>query len=129
MWLLQANQATRLHLPSPQYPKGNSDLEVNFKATPVVPPPPPTPPEPLQHSVSLSWMASTTSNPKGYNLYRATASTGPYTKLNALPVPGISYVDDSVASGQTYFYVATTVDVNNNESAYSDQAMAIVPTP
>ena len=109
--------------------RGNSNFEVNFTAIPISPPPAPTPPEPIQHSVSLNWTPSTTPNPTGYNVYRATASTGPYTKLNALPLPGISYVDYSVASGQTYFYVATTVDVNNNESAYSDQAMAIVPTP
>jgi hypothetical protein len=114
--------------------QGNSDFEVNFTATPIAIPTEPTPTEPtpppsVQHSVSLSWTPSITPNPTGYNVYRATASTGPYTKLNASPLPGVSYVDDTVASGQTYFYVATTVDVDNNESAYSDQATAIVPTP
>jgi hypothetical protein len=114
--------------------RGNSDLEVNFTATPIptpTEPPPiePPPPPSVQHSVSLIWTASITPNPTGYNVYRATASTGPYTKLNASPLPGVSYVDDTVASGQTYFYVATTVDVDNNESAYSNQATAIVPTP
>lgn len=114
--------------------QGNSDLEVNFTATPIPTPTEPPPTEPTsppsaQHSVSLIWTASITPNPTGYNLYRATASTGPYTKLNASPLPGVSYVDDTVASGQTYFYVATTVDVDNNESAYSNQATAIVPTP
>jgi hypothetical protein len=114
--------------------QGNSDVEVNFTATPIPTPTEPiptdpTPPPSVQHNVSLSWTPSTTPNPTGYNIYRATTSTGPYTKLTASPLPGVSYVDDTVASGQTYFYVATTVDINNNESAYSDQATAIVPTP
>ena len=100
--------------------QGNSDLEVNFTATPIPtpteplptepsptepPPTEPTPPPSVQHSVSLIWTASITPNPTGYNVYRATASTGPYTKLNASPLPGSTYVDDTVASGQTYFYV------------------------
>jgi len=114
--------------------KGNSDLEVNFTATPATTPPAPIPPAPIpqppiQHTVSLSWTPSTTPNPTGYNLYRATSSTGPYTKLNASPIPGVTYIDNSVTSGQTYFYVATTMDIDNNESAYSAQAMAKVPTP
>jgi len=101
-------------------------LEPDFSMPPTAVPPPPAP---TPHSVSLTWNASTTPNPTGYNVYRATAPTGPYTKLNASPLPGLSYVDYLVASGQMYFYVATSVDVNNIESAYSDQAMAIVPTP
>lgn len=109
--------------------QGNSDLEVNFTATAIPTPTEPPPPPSVQHSVSLSWTPSDTPNPTGYNIYRATAATAPYTKLNASPLPGVSYVDDTVASGQTYFYVATTVDVDNNESAYSNQATAIVPTP
>jgi hypothetical protein len=38
-------------------------------------------------------------------------------------------VYSSVTSGQTYYYVATAVDSNNNESAYSSEAVVAVPTP
>jgi fibronectin type 3 domain-containing protein len=49
--------------------------------------------------------------------------------VNAAPVAATSYVDSSVASGRTYYYVATALDSNNSESTYSSQAIAVVPTP
>jgi hypothetical protein len=82
------------------------------------------------HSVSLSWTASTSPN-VGYNVYRGTTSGGPYpTKVNSSLVDGTSYVDSTVQAGQTYYYVATAVDKsNNNESTYSNQAQAVIPSP
>jgi hypothetical protein len=83
----------------------------------------------IPHSVSLSWTASVSANVVGYNIYRGTTSGGPYTRLTASPVNGVVYTDGSVQAGQTYYYVATAVDSSNNESAYSTQARAVVPTP
>ena len=84
--------------------------------------------QPVSHSVTLTWAASTSPRISGYNVYRASVSGGAYTKLNASPIPTTSYLDSNVASGKTYFYVATTVQ-NTNESTYSTQAQAVVPTP
>jgi hypothetical protein len=84
---------------------------------------------PSPHSVSLSWTASTSPNIAGYNVYRGTVSGGPYAKVNSSLVPGTTYSDTNVSAGQTYYYVATAVDSNNNESAYSNQAPATIPTP
>ena len=70
------------------------------------------------HSVSLSWTASTSSNVKGYNVYRGTTS-GDYTVINSSIVAGTTYTDGTVEAGKTYFYVARAVDTNNVESAYS----------
>lgn len=109
--------------------RGNSVQNQDFVATVTSPPTSPPPPPPVQHSVSLTWTATTTANPKGYNVYRATGSPASYARLNASPLPGTSYVDAGVVSGQTYFYVATTVDINNSESAYSNQATATIPSP
>ncbi len=83
----------------------------------------------VPHSVSLNWTASTSSNVVGYNMYRGTTSGGPYTKLTPSPVAGVAYTDTTVQAGQTYYYVATTLDSNNNESTYSTEAKAVVPTP
>jgi hypothetical protein len=94
---------------------------VNFTATAV--------PVPVSHTVTLSWIASVSPNVIGYNVYRATSSGGPYAKVNGSPVGATTYLDSNVSSGQSYFYVATTVDSSNHESAYSTQATAIVPTP
>lgn len=82
------------------------------------------------HSVDLSWIASTSPNVAGYNVYRGTVSGGPYTMLNTSLVAGTTYTDSTVQSGQTYYYVATAVDTSGNQSAYSSPpAQAIVPTP
>jgi len=79
-----------------------------------------------QHYVSLQWLASTSPNIAGYNVYRG-PSGGPYVKITNSPTPGITYTDSAVQSGQTYCYVATTVDTSKNESTYSNQACATVP--
>lgn len=81
------------------------------------------------HSVSLSWTASTSTNVVGYNVYRGTTSNGPYTKVNSSPVSATAFTDNAVQSGVTYYYVATAVDSSGSESAYSNQAQAVIPTP
>jgi hypothetical protein len=82
----------------------------------------------VQHTVELSWAASV-STVTGYNVYRGTQSGGPYVKLSSTPQPGTTYADSTVQSGTTYFYVVTSVDDNGVESAYSNEAAAVVPTP
>ena len=83
----------------------------------------------ISHSVALSWAASTSSGVIGYNVYRSATSGGPYTKLNGSPGALTSYTDSTVLAGQTYYYVVTAVDASSNESAHSNQAQAVVPTP
>lgn len=82
----------------------------------------------VSHSVSLTWTASTSANIAGYNVYRSTTSGGPYTQLNASLLTTTSYTDNSVTAGQTYYYVATSVDTSNDQGAYSNQAQTTVPT-
>jgi len=103
---------------APENIKNGSISGVNFNAAALV-----------QHSVTLSWTASTSSNISGYNVYRGTVSGGPYSLISAALIDGTAYIDSSVSSGITYYYVATAVDTNNVESGYSDQAEAIVPSP
>jgi len=83
---------------------------------------------PMQHTVTLTWTAST-STVSGYDIYRGTVSGGPYTMINSVLEAGTSYVDNTVESGQTYYYVVTSVNSSGTESAYSNQATAIIPTP
>lgn len=81
------------------------------------------------HSVALNWTASTGSNIAGYNVYRGTTANGPYpTKLNTTGlVDAVQFTDNSVTSGTTYYYVVTAVDTSSDESAFSNQASAIIP--
>ena len=81
------------------------------------------------HSVTLNWTASTSTNVTGYNVYRGLTSGGPYTKVNASLIVGTTYTDVNVQAGQTYYYVTTAVDSNSNESVYSNQAPAVIPSP
>ena len=81
-----------------------------------------------QHTVSLSWAAST-STVVGYNVYRGTQSGGPYAVLNSTADASTTYTDSTVQAGQTYYYVVTAVDSSGNESVNSNQAQAVVPTP
>jgi hypothetical protein len=80
------------------------------------------------HSVSLSWVAST-STVVGYNIYRGSVSGGPYTVLNSTPNAGLTYTDMAVTAGQTYFYVVTAVDGSGNESVVSNEVSVTIPTP
>jgi fibronectin type 3 domain-containing protein len=80
----------------------------------------------IQHSVALSWIAST-STVSGYNVYRSTTSGSGYVKINSALVTGLTYTDSNVTSGTTYYYVTTAVDSSGNESTFSNQATAVIP--
>jgi hypothetical protein len=81
---------------------------------------------PVQHSVALTWTASS-SAASGYNVYRSTVSGSSYVKINTSLDSGLSYTDMTVQSGTTYYYVATAVDASNNESAFSNEVPVVIP--
>jgi len=81
---------------------------------------------PVQHSVALTWNAST-STVAGYNVYRSTVNGGSYTKINSSLVSALNYTDSTVQNSTTYYYVTTAVDSSGNESAFSNQASAAIP--
>lgn len=95
----------------------NSTVAVSLSGTGV---------QTVSHSVTLNWIAST-SAVSGYNVYRSSVSGGPYTKLNSTLIAATTYLDTTVQSGQTYFYVATAVDSSGVESADSSEVSATVP--
>jgi hypothetical protein len=80
-----------------------------------------------QHTVDLTWNAS--SGAVGYNIYRGTVSGGPYTMINTSLDSTTAYTDSTVVSGQTYYYVATAVNSESEESGYSNLAQAAIPSP
>jgi hypothetical protein len=83
---------------------------------------------PVQHTVTLKWDPST-SVVTGYHVYRAGVSGGPYSRLNSSLVGALSYPDSTVSSGATYYYVVTAVDNAGEESTYSNEIGATIPTP
>lgn len=78
-----------------------------------------------QYSVALSWNAST-SSVAGYNVYRGT-TTGVYSKINGTLDATTSYTDSTVVSGTTYYYAATAVSSNGEESSYSAPLKVSIP--
>jgi Abnormal spindle-like microcephaly-assoc'd, ASPM-SPD-2-Hydin len=80
------------------------------------------------HTVDLSWNPGD-GNAVGYNVYRGTVSRGPYTMINTSLDSSTNYTDNTVVSGATYYYVATEVNAQGQESAYSNEVKAVIPNP
>lgn len=78
------------------------------------------------HKIVLTWQASS-SQIAGYNVYRKKGPDGEFMKLNSKPIQGLSYTDDSVEGGVTYFYVTRSVDAHGGESANSNLFTVTVP--
>lgn len=74
--------------------------------------------------VNLNWNNNTESDLAGYNVYRATASGGPYSKINVPLVAVSDYADTSAVNGTTYYYVVRAVDTSLNESGNSNEVSA-----
>jgi hypothetical protein len=81
-------------------------------------------------SVSLTWAVSTAGDLWGYAIYRAPASTGPYTRVNTWTADKTSYYVDSGLSGLTrYYYKIAAVDTSGNQSALSSASSVSTTLP
>jgi hypothetical protein len=81
-----------------------------------------------QHSITISWTEAAPPagmTISGFNVYRATVSGGPYTKLNSTLIVPLNYVDVTGVGGTRYFYVATAVASTGAESSFSTEVSAI----
>jgi hypothetical protein len=99
----------------------NMSSLANLMVTPSIQAPPP-----VEHTVALSWKASTNSTVISYSVYRSTISGASYGLLSSA-ISGETYVDPAVQSGATYYYVVTAVDDQGRESSYSSQAAITIP--
>lgn len=81
-----------------------------------------------QHQVVLSW-ADNSSKVEGYNVYRGTASGGPYARINGSLDAATNYTDGTVLGGTTYYYATTAVGTDGIESSYSNQVKVAIPSP
>jgi hypothetical protein len=76
--------------------------------------------------IDLIWAPVTNADLAGYNVYRSEAN-GAAVKLNSALVKSPSYRDSAVASGKTYTYSVSAVDVRGNESRRSEETSEPVP--
>jgi len=76
--------------------------------------------------IDLIWAPVTNADLAGYNVYGSDGN-GPAVKLNSELVKSPSYRDSAVASGKTYTYSVSAVDVRGNESQRSEATAESVP--
>jgi len=76
--------------------------------------------------IDLIWAPVTNADLAGYNVYRSEANSAA-VKLNSALVKSPSYRDSAVASGKTYTYSVSAVDVRGNESQRSEETSEPVP--
>jgi hypothetical protein len=80
--------------------------------------------------IDLIWAPVTNADLAGYNVYRSEtngAAGENIVKLNSELVKSPSYRDSAVASGKTYTYSVSAVDVRGNESQRSEETSEAVP--
>ncbi len=100
--------------------ESNDSNVVSATPTDTIPPAAPTGLTAISgnSNVILDWNNNSESDMNGYNVYRSTASSGPYTKLNDTLLTSSAYNDNTALNGTTYYYAVTAVDIASNESAY-----------
>jgi hypothetical protein len=86
-------------------------------------------------SVALAWETGTEVDNAGFNLYRATAESGPYAKINGAliaaegdPVSGAGYsfLDKGLSPG-TYYYKLEDVDLTGTTTLHGPVSAAVLP--
>ena len=87
--------------------------------------------ENVQHQVTLSWRAPPSSSAfaveVGYDIYRATANSNTYQRLNSSVDTQDTYVDSTVQAGVTYAYIVESVASSGVESAPSNAVVVTIP--
>jgi len=84
---------------------------------------------PVQHSVSLAWDPSPSTNVVTYVVYRRTGTTGSFVKVGSTSDTVTTFTDSTVQGNQTYFYEVTCIDSNNLESNVDGPVSATTPGP
>lgn len=80
---------------------------------------------PATSSVTLAWNPSPSTNVVSYKIYYGTAS-GQYG--NSVSVTGsTNVVVTGLAQGSTYYFAATAVDVQGDQSPFSNESAYFVP--
>jgi hypothetical protein len=79
-------------------------------------------------SVILHWASDVSPNVLGYNVYRSSSGSGPFTVQNGSLLKSLGYCDLNVSDGQTYYYQVTAVNSTSQESPPSATVSAL-PNP
>jgi fibronectin type 3 domain-containing protein len=107
--------------PAPPWKESLDSTEVSATPKDLTPPNRPTglTTVPGIGRVFLTWNENKESDLAGYHVYRSTKHGKDYERLTEKPLARTTFSDDTVASGETYYYVISAVDQAGNESEYS----------
>ncbi len=79
-----------------------------------------------QPFIDLIWAPDSDADLAGYNIFRHEAGGEP-VKINVQLMTTPAFRDTKIASGKTYVYSVSAVDVRGNDSARSEEASEAVP--
>lgn len=71
-------------------------------------------------SMTLHWNKNPEQNISGYNVYRSSSKSGPFTKMNSAVLSTRSYFDVNVLNDQSYFFFVRAINSSQEESPGSD---------
>jgi hypothetical protein len=78
-------------------------------------------------NVILSWTQSSSTGVTGYNVYRGTTASGPFTLITSVNAATFGFQDNTTTAGNTYFYFVTAAASGGVESVHSNEASIVVP--
>ena len=78
------------------------------------------------HTVDLSWRASTSNDVAGYNVFRS-SDGATWKQVNANLIASTLYTDSTVSNSSTYYYTATAVDIYGHESSKTPAVKVTIP--
>jgi fibronectin type 3 domain-containing protein len=81
---------------------------------------------PTTDQLILIWNASTSSDVKGYKIYRSTTQGGPYNLVTTVGL-ATSFLDLGLTPDTAYYYVVSAIDEVPHESSYSNEAYSYTP--
>ncbi len=99
------------------YPAGTGDISTPAAPTSL------TAARSSSSAIALLWTASISHDVSGYNIYRSTSSTGPFT-TNIGVTTTTTFVDTGLTTGTTYYYEVTAFSGVPIESLFSNEASA-----
>jgi hypothetical protein len=76
-----------------------------------------------EDNIIIEWIPNVETDLLGYDLYRKFKKDSIYNKVNSLLIPAnvIKYTDRTSKEGDQYHYSLKAIDINQNESSFSNQ--------